>query len=115
MVTKSFANEQLAIAYTHLQKSEKELSECADQLFDFLSSLEKQTTDAQQKDRIAHALAKLQIQDIITQRLTKVQNFLISLDKEITLPTDDNFLREFAWEKEVDQNDIDSMFENYKG
>ncbi len=115
MATNGFVNEQLAIAHNHLQLGAEELSSCADKLYETLSFLEEHTDNEEDKNRIIEALAALQMQDIITQRLAKVRDFLASLDKEVTLPTDEGFLREFAWENEVDQNDIDAMFEEYKG
>ncbi len=115
MATKSLRNDHLAIAHNHLDLSAQELGACADTLYETLTTLEEELQESELKDRVLHALAALQMQDIITQRLRKVQDFLALLDNEVTLPADEAYLEEFAWENEVNQDDIDAMFSEYKG
>ncbi|WP_201335411.1 MULTISPECIES: hypothetical protein [unclassified Nitratiruptor] len=66
-------------------------------------------------EKINETIAVLQLEDIIVQRLKKVSDFLTMIDENIELEKDKRFLDEFAWEKEVDQSDIDRMFNEYKG
>ncbi len=115
MQNKNFCNQNIAIASHHIDESLQELDTCATKIFTALSQLEQTCNDSESLASIQDALAILQMQDIITQRLKKIQDFLILLDKKVTVESDEQFLEEFAWENEVDQSDVDALFENYKG
>jgi len=109
-----FKNRDLEIATTHLRTSKEELGQCAERLFGILQELEEQI-DERLKDRIVDAIATLQMQDIITQRLDKVAAFLTKIDDEVILRSSSDFSESFAWENEVDQDDVDALFNQYKG
>ena len=111
----SFKNQNIAIASNHIDLSLQELDNCATKLFSTLTQLEKNCNDTQYHSTLQEAIAILQMQDIITQRLKKIQDFLTTVDKSVTIDSDERFLQEFAWENEVDQADVDAMFENFKG
>lgn len=108
-------NEQIAIAINHINLAKDEITECANTLYATLEMLEKQCDNHEMKENIIKAIATLQIQDIVTQRLTKLEDFMQRIDTVISLPQDNAYLEEFAWENEVDQNDIDAMFNERKG
>ncbi|BCD68405.1 hypothetical protein [Nitratiruptor sp. YY09-18] len=109
-----FENKNLEIAATHLRTSKEELNQCANTIFATLQKLEN-IADEKTKNEILDAVAALQMQDIITQRLDKVASFLAMIDKEVALQSDSQFLDQFAWENEVDQDDVDALFNEYKG
>lgn len=112
---KEFCNKHFRIAAEHIALAKEEIGKCADTVYNNLQELFLTCQDEKSKDLITQALAALQFQDIITQRLDKLDSFLQMVDKQTHLMEDKRFLDEFAWENEVDQNDIDQMFNNYKG
>ncbi len=103
-----FKNEDIKIASNHLQLARQEIEECSDGVYETLQKVGENLPAAQEK--IVEALTFLQFQDIITQRLKKVEEFLQIIDKSVDLKSSQEFLEEFAWENEVDQEDIDKMF-----
>ena len=115
MAEKNIQNEQIAIALNHLDLAKDELETCANTLYSSLQSLEQNITDEALHETLTNALASLQMQDIITQRIEKLKDFLTILDANVSLPLDESYLNEFAWENEVNQDDIDAMFNEYKG
>lgn len=108
-------NEHFQIATNHLQQARDEITECANTIYETLMQLQQTDLPQTSKELVMEALASLQMQDIITQRMDKLSDFLQRVDKEITLPDDEGYLEAFAWENEVDQSDIDAMFNDYKG
>ncbi|MRI83741.1 MAG: hypothetical protein C6I00_04900 [Nitratiruptor sp.] len=104
-------NEAFQIAINHLQNAREELGSCAQTVSENIETLLQRIPKEQQEHEILfQALTALQMQDIITQRLEKLKAFVQLLDKHLTFESSDTFLHEFAWENEVDQNDIDAMF-----
>ena len=101
-------NESLQIAVNHLRLSKDELSQCAGHISEKLEQLMQSTPEL--AGELIAILSDLQLQDIITQRLDKIEAFLQLLDEKVDMSTSKEFLDEFAWENEVDQDDIDAMF-----
>ncbi len=110
-----FRNEHIKIATNHLELAKEEASQCAQSLFEKLEKLQNMDDEASQQQLISQMMATLQLQDIITQRLDKIEQFLTTLDKDVDIERNSSFLDDFAWENEVDQDDIDQMFNEYKG
>jgi len=101
-------NRSLEIAVEHLHLSKEELSSCA---ADISSKIEKLMENSPQlSNELLAILSALQLQDIITQRLDKIEAFLQLLDGKVDFSASKEYLDEFAWENEVDQDDIDAMF-----
>jgi len=115
MAEKKIQNEQIAIALNHLNLANEELQMCSNTLYTTLQNLEKEISNPILHEMLIKAITSLQMQDIITQRIEKLKSFLKALDEKISLSTDKSYLEEFAWENEVEQDDIDSMFNEYKG
>lgn len=107
-------NEAIAIASHHIELSERELLECSQRLYQLLETMESKGQEDLERS-IHEALATLQMQDIISQRLRKIKEFLTLLDTQVELELPPQYLEEFAWENEVDQEDVDSMFNKVKG
>ncbi len=106
----SFNNEQMAIASKHIRLAREELAECANSIYKALETLHTNCDNSELKEIIFEAMAALQMQDIITQRLVKLEDFIQRIDSVVSLPLDSVYLEEFAWENEVSQDDIDAMF-----
>jgi DNA polymerase I-like protein with 3'-5' exonuclease and polymerase domains len=101
-------NKSLEIAVEHLRLSKEELSHCST---DISSRIEKLIENAPElSEELISILSALQLQDIITQRLDKIEDFLRLLDGKVDFSASKEYLEEFAWENEVDQDDIDAMF-----
>ncbi|MRJ01886.1 MAG: hypothetical protein GXO19_06550 [Epsilonproteobacteria bacterium] len=105
-------NEALRIAVNHLQLASTELGECAQKVSKELEegigiSERGEAIDVQ---TLLDALTALQMQDIVTQRLQKVQDFLKLLDQHLLIKSSEEFLDRFAWENEVNQEEIDRLF-----
>ena len=115
MTENRFNNKQIAIAINHLNLAKEELAQCSDQLYKTLQTLGQKIEDSSSHTTILEALASLQMQDIISQRLEKLKEFLSIIDKNISLPVDEAYLDKFAWEREVNQDEVDAMFNNTKG
>lgn len=115
MEEKKIQNNQIAIALNHLELMQKELETCTNTLYSALQTLEQNITDEALHETLTNALASLQMQDIITQRIAKLKEFLAIVDANVSLPLDESYLNEFAWENEVNQDDIDALFNEYKG
>ena len=115
MAQKRVRNRQIEIAINHLELAKEELNRCADTVYNSLQTVENKIADEHLHEILTKALASLQMQDIISQRIERLKKFLAIVDENVSLPTDETYLKEFAWEKEVDQNDIDQMFNEYKG
>ena len=113
---KRLSNKQIEIAINHLELARKEITECANGVYKALETLEKDfTTNEEILDTITHAMVLLQMQDIVTQRLEKLKDFFLRIDAKIDLPEDSEYLKDFAWENEVDQTDVDTLFNQNKG
>lgn len=109
-----FKNRDFEIAYNHLQLSIEESENSTKEVLEILNSLLKEKNrDEKLVKNLENAIEKLQFQDIFAQRLKKVQNFLKEIDKKIDSKKDENKLNEFAWENEVDQNDVDDILKSY--
>ncbi len=115
MQTKDFHNEPIRIASNHLNLAKQEIEECANLLYDKLQQLLSRCQDKESHQLLGEAMAALQFQDILTQRLKKLDDFLGVVDQQAQFGTNKRYLEEFAWENEVDQSDIDQMFNEYKG
>ncbi len=112
---KNCKNEHIDIALYHLDEATKELNELTSSVMELLQELLQKVQDPKMHEKILETIAKLQLEDIIVQRIRRVEDFLKMVDKNVMLEADKNFLEEFAWENEVDQNDIDKMLQEYKG
>ncbi|BAF69719.1 hypothetical protein [Nitratiruptor sp. SB155-2] len=112
---KVYNNEHIKIAVHHLDLASQEVAECSNSVLQTLQQLQRQIQDPVLHEKINEAIAVLQLEDIIVQRLKKVSDFLTMIDDNIELEKDKKFLDEFAWENEVNQDDIDKMFNEYKG
>ncbi len=108
-------NEALKIAKHHLDLSYEEITECANKVYEKIDYAISKSDNHDVKETLLEALALLQAQDIVTQRITKLKDFLQLLDRHVNLEASQEYLEEFAWENEVDQNDIDAMISQYKG
>ncbi len=115
MPKNDFVNEQIEIASNHLLMAKEEITECADKIYENLQKLAQSCQDEASHSLVMDTLAALQFQDIVTQRLDKLKDFLSVVDKSANFEEDRSYLEAFAWENEVDQNDIDQMFNDYKG
>ncbi len=115
MQTKDFHNKSIQIASNHLSLAKKEIQECANQIYERLQQLLNRCQDEESQHLLSDAMATLQFQDILTQRLNKLNDFLGVVDQQAQFGTNQRYLEEFAWENEVDQSDIDQMFNAYKG
>jgi len=115
MQTKDFRNESIQIASNHLTLAKQEIEECANLVYDKLQQLLSRCQDEESHKMLSEAMAALQFQDILTQRLDKLNDFLGVVDQRADFGTEKRYLDEFAWENEVDQSDIDQMFNEYKG
>ncbi len=101
-------NRSLEIAIQHLHLSKEELGKCATEISHKIESLMERSPEL--SSDLLETLSALQMQDIITQRLTKIEEFLQLLDQKVDFSASADYLEEFAWENEVDQDDIDAMF-----
>ncbi|WP_281951184.1 hypothetical protein [Nitrosophilus kaiyonis] len=111
-----FKNEDFKIAYDHLQLSIDESEKNTKKILEILYSMSKDINEGNFKDlenKIVKATELLQFQDIISQRLKKVQNFLKEIDSLIDSQIDKEKLSDFAWENEVEQNDVDDILKSY--
>lgn len=115
MTEEKFNNKQIAIAINHINLAKEELMQCSEQLYKTLQTVGQKIDDSSSHTTILEALASLQMQDIISQRLEKLKEFLSIIDKNISLPLDETYLEKFAWEREVEQNEVDAMFSSHKG
>ncbi len=114
MQKKTFRNESIQIASHHLLTAKQEVTECADQVYEKLQQLLSLCQDEQSHKLLTQAMAALQFQDILTQRLDRLSHFLEIIDQRAEFGADKKYLEEFAWENEVEQSDIDEMFDEYK-
>ncbi len=112
---KNCNNEHIRIALFHLDEAIKELNELSSTLMETLQELLQKEQDPQTHEKILETISKLQLEDIIVQRIRRVEDFLKMVDDNVVLEADKKFLDEFAWENEVDQEDIDKMLQEYKG
>ena len=110
-------NKSLEIAVNHLSLAKSELDKCAQELYRKLEQLSQLVHAGEPIDHqiLIDAISTLQLQDIISQRLDKVSDFLQLVDNKVDMQASQSYLDEFAWEKEVNQDEIDSMFNDYKG
>ncbi len=113
-------NKCIEIAINHIHKAHDELKECSSELSRYLEAILAAIHEGREvkKSVVFDALAVLQLEDIITQRIGKIEEFLFYLDKEVDvkdLEFEPKYLEDFAWENEVDQEDIDRMFDENKG
>ncbi|NPA03487.1 MAG: hypothetical protein GXO61_01360 [Epsilonproteobacteria bacterium] len=104
----SYKNEHFKIATNHLRIAKEEISKCADEVYEKLSLLKGEVAN---EEALQYALSALQFQDIVTQRLSKVEEFLNHLDEKVLIESDRKYLEQFEWRNEVDQKDIDRLFE----
>ena len=112
----NFNNKEIQIASNHLHLAQKEIQNCAKIVYDALEKLEQlYSNDATSIDLITKAMTALQFQDIVHQRLMKVDKFLQTIDPHINIKLQHQFIEEFAWENEVNQEDVDSLFNTQKG
>lgn len=112
----NFNNKEIEIASNHLHTAQKEIQKCAKTIYDVLEKLEKlHHNDEASIDLITKAITALQFQDIVHQRLMKIDKFLRTIDPQIDIRLQNQFIKEFAWENEVVQEDIDSLFNTQKG
>ena len=111
-----FHNKEIEIASNHLHTAQKEIQKCAKTVYDVLEKLEKLHHDDEAYiDLLTKAMSALQFQDIVHQRLMKVDKFLQTIDPQIDIHLQNQFIKEFAWENEVNQQDVDSLFNTQKG
>ncbi len=115
MAETKFNNKQIAIAINHLNLAQTELTECSDMLYTALQTIEQNVENPSLHNTVIQALASLQMQDIISQRIDKLKEFLSIIDQNISLPIDEAYLKKFAWEREVDQADVDALFTHQEG
>ncbi|NPA64412.1 MAG: hypothetical protein GXO16_05495 [Epsilonproteobacteria bacterium] len=108
-------NESIAIAINHLDLAKSEITECATSIYKKIESILQSVSEESIARELSQALAALQTQDIVTQRLEKLKEFFQLLDERIDFAPSKEYLEEFAWENEVDQDDIDAMIDGYKG
>lgn len=59
------------------------------------------------------SLTLLEFQDIIAQRLKKVEDFLIKIDKIIDSKETKEYLKDFAWDREITQDDVDEILKKH--
>jgi len=112
MSKKSYQNEHFQIATSHLRTAKAEIAKCADEVYKKLMLLKEDSLNPQ---LLQDALSALQFQDIVTQRLSKVEEFLDLLDENLIIESEREYLEAFKWENEVDQKDIDRLFETTQG
>ena len=99
----------IQIAINHLHQARKELQECSTHISQTLEELLKKEK-GEEKEEVLQTLSTLQLEDIITQRLQKIEDFLLHLDKEDLSKLTKEYLEQFAWENEMEQDSIDKMF-----
>ncbi len=119
-----FKNKDYEIAYKHLEKSRIESEEATKNILNYINeSLELlkqleslQTNDSlikELRENLEKSLVSFQFQDIISQRLKKVEEFLLQADKTHGPVIAGKELKEFAWENEVEQEHIDDILKSY--
>ncbi len=108
-------NRHFEIATNHIEQAKDEMTKCSDTIYNTLMKFQELSLSQELSEELTNALAALQMQDIVTQRLDKLKEFIQRVDEEITLPEDERYLDAFAWENEVDQSDIDALFNDHKG
>ena len=109
-----FLNDSLLIADNHLKQARDEISEAAQTIYNELENLERLSSDCSNYEKIVvsieKAMAALQFQDIVRQRLEKIEDFLHKIDTQVSINLPKSYLEEFRWENEVSQDDIDQFF-----
>ncbi|WP_187647014.1 hypothetical protein [Nitrosophilus labii] len=119
-----FKNKDYEIAYRHLEKSRKESEEATKNILHYINdSLEIlntiENTNANEallkklRKNLENSLISFQFQDIISQRLKKVEGFLLQADKTQGPVKAGKELEEFAWENEVEQEHIDDILKSH--
>ncbi len=113
-----FKNRDFEIACNHLLKARNESKDATKDILkslnEVLKILQNNGKDTQKAiSNIKKSIEKLQYQDILAQRLKKVEDFLKEIDKKIDTNKDEDELNEFAWENEVAQDDIDDILKSY--
>jgi len=108
-------NKALKIAQHHLDLSYEEITDCANKVYEKINDVISKSDNQEVKETLLEALTLLQTQDIVTQRIMKLKDFLQLLDRHINLEASEEYLDEFAWENEVKQEDIDAMISQFKG
>jgi hypothetical protein len=111
-----FKNTDFQIAFNHLEnskvESEKGVKEVLSNLNSILSSLKKNNYE-NVEELIKKSIETLQFQDISAQRLTKVQKFLKKIDRLISTHPQKDEIKDFAWEKEVTQENVDEILKSH--
>ncbi len=111
-------NRDFQIAYEHLQKSIEESEEAVKKAIELIhENIELVNENGIDRETFVENLTKqlelLQFQDILAQRLKKVQQFLIQTDNSISTHQSEIALKEFAWEKEIEQENVDDILKSY--
>ena len=116
-----FKNKDFEIAYNHLDKSIHDSQNATQNILDLINQTLTLLKDSNIDDKITEKLTQnleksiesLQFQDIMAQRLTKVKKFLINADKIIDKHSQIVDLNKFAWDKEIEQSDVDDILKSH--
>lgn len=111
-----FKNRDFEIAYNHLEKSIKESEEAVEKILKNINislKIADNLKNSELKNSLKEIISLLEFQDILAQRLKKVEDFLIKVDKIVDSKESKEDLKEFAWEKEITQNDVDEILKKH--
>ena len=111
-----FKNEDFKIAYNHLEKSIKESEEATKKIIENINNslkIAKSLGNQNLKRYLENSLVLLEFQDIIAQRVKKVEDFLKKVDKIVDTKDLKENLKEFAWERETTQEDVDEILKRH--
>ena len=111
-----FKNRDFEIAYNHLQSSIQESQKASEEILKNLNSAMEMVKNKDYENLeklLIKSIENLQFQDILAQRLKKVQDFLKNVDSIIETEKDKKKLDEFAWENEVVQEDVDDILKSH--